>query len=211
MTTATLEKAGLTTESILDLLYGDIDGYGLASRGRARGVYDGEDLTYGDITPECVYQMLTGVGAKDGDVFYDLGSGTGKGVLFASLLFPLSKSVGIELVTELHDGARAAHDRYLAHIHPVLPEEKQRQEIHLLNTDMRGVDISDGDIVYSHCTCFGPQLMDTITRKCEGLRSGAHVITVSKGLSETNELTMIGMQPCQMAWGCATLYFYERL
>jgi len=76
---------------------------------------------------------------------------------------------------------------------------------------MRDVDFGDADIVYTHCTCFSPVLMDAVTRRCERLKSGARVITVSKGLAESPAFTLRTMQPCQMAWGCATLYFYDRV
>jgi len=38
-----------------------------------------------------------------GGVFYDLGSGAGKGVLAASLLHPFDKCCGIELLESLHE------------------------------------------------------------------------------------------------------------
>lgn len=39
---------------------------------------------------------------NDGGVFYDLGSGAGKGVIAASLLHPFERCCGIELLDSLH-------------------------------------------------------------------------------------------------------------
>src|SRR3989344_513477 len=154
MTPASLASVGLTPQQVLDVLYSGIDGYGLANMGRERSGRYGEDFTYGDITLDCAYDMLNAVGAKEGEVFYDLGSGTGKGVLFAALLFDLAKSTGIELVEELHGGSQVALQRYIEQIVPLLPENKRWQTVNFVNADMRTIDWSDADIVYSHCTCF---------------------------------------------------------
>ena len=68
---------------------------------------------------------------------------------------------------------------------------------------MLEVDFSDADIIFTHCTCFSPELMDGITARFNQLKAGARVITVSKGL--TSPLFVpIATQTTQMAWGTAT-------
>lgn len=62
-------------------------------------------LTYGEIdfhSFSCILEKLT---IKKGDVFVDLGHGTGKALICASLLYGtlLSECIGIELIPELND------------------------------------------------------------------------------------------------------------
>ena len=200
----------MTAQDLQDLLFSGVDGYSLSSRGRERASNYTENMTYGEITPDVTRQMLTAVGAKDGETFYDLGAGTGKGVIYAAFLFNLGKSVGVELLEELAGAAQQVLDKYNNEIRPQLPPEKHTQHIAIVNDDMLKHDFSDADIVYTHCTCFSPELMAGITQRCEQLKPGARVITVSKGM-ESPHLQYIGSEPCQMGWGCATLYFYKRV
>lgn len=204
-----LTDAGIDLQHLQDLLYGDVDGYGLSTKGRDRVQNHGEDFTYGEVTPQVMWDMLTMAQAKPGEVFYDLGSGTGKGVLYAGLLFDFQKCTGIEYFAELNDAAKLAHSRYQGYVLPLLPPEKSGQELNFLEGDMRDHDISDADIVFTHCTCFSPDLMTVLTAKVDGLKSGARVITVSRELP-SQQYTYQGMVPVQMAWGAATAYLYQR-
>jgi len=55
-------------------------------------------LTYGEIDFESFYEILKLTNPSKGEIMYDIGSGTGKAVIMASLFFPLSKVVGIEIL-----------------------------------------------------------------------------------------------------------------
>lgn len=209
MTPQALVDAGLDTKKLMDVLYGDIDGYGLSNKGREHLGVAGEDFVYGEVTPEVVWDLLRSVRAEPGETFYDLGSGTGKGVLFASLLSDLGRSIGIELLPDLHDAAMSVCARYNDRILPYLPE-KHWQKMEYRCNDMLQEDFSDADIVFAHCTCWSPRLMDGVTAKCNQLRPGARVITVSKELHSPH-YAGLGSMICQMAWGTATAYFWKRM
>jgi SAM-dependent methyltransferase len=200
----------LTWEQLMNTLYADIDGYGLSSRARERTGDYGENLTYGEVSPESMSQLLTAIQAKPGEVFYDLGAGTGKGVMYAALLSSLGKCVGIELLDELFSSSILALDRYRNHVLPMLPAERQLQQIQYRLGDMKIEDISDADIVFAHCTCWSPDLMAAITEKFNQLKPGARVITVSKGL-ESPYFAHTGTEMCQMAWGSATMYYWTKM
>ena len=60
------------------------------------------DLTYGDVPIPAVANVLCAVSPRQGTIFYDLGSGVGRGVIAAALLHRFSHCVGIELLTDLH-------------------------------------------------------------------------------------------------------------
>ncbi len=202
--------APITAQHLLEALYSDVQGYALSAAGRSRIARESDPaFTYGEITPESIEFMLQQVQAKPGEVFYDLGSGTGKAVIFASFLGSFSKAVGIEFVDELCASAQKTLERYNAEVKPLLPLEKQMQTIEFRNADMFSQDISDADVIFTHCTCFDDDMMNRISKMCEGLKSGARVITVTKGLTSP-EFISLGTFPFRLAWGDATLCFYQR-
>lgn len=64
------------------------------------------ELTYGEIDIHLIETALRRAGVNDGDHLVDIGSGYGRAVLAATLLFPqLEKLTGIELLGPLHAGA----------------------------------------------------------------------------------------------------------
>lgn len=210
MTPATLAAVGIDSAALQSMLYGDIDGYSLSSRGRERAGIHSENMTYGEVTPEVMASIMDAVHAKQGEAFYDLGAGTGKGVLYAAIMSDVAKAVGVELLPELHGASQLAHQRYKDLVLPKLPAEKKAQHVEFVCGDMLVVDFADADIVFTHCTCFSPVLMDGITAKFNQLKKGARVITVSKGISSPY-YTATGSMTVQMAWGTATAYFYEKV
>ncbi len=209
MTPATLQQAGLDTQKVQQMLYGDIDGYSLSKRGREKVANFSENMTYGEVTPEVMEQLMTAVDAAPGEVFYDLGAGTGKAVIYAALMSDLQKSTGIELLEELHAASQLAASRYRDQVLPLLPDAKHQQSLAFVRGDMLATDFSDANIVFIHCTCFSMSLMDPLTEKFNQLKSGTRVITVSKGLHSPC-YTPICTQECPMAWGSATAYCYVK-
>lgn len=209
MTPQSLADAGIDMAQIMQLLYGDCDGYGLSTKGRDRTANHTEDFVYGEVTPEVMWQLLQASEAKAGENFYDLGSGTGKPPLLAAIMSDLGKCVGIELFDELHSAAQLALARYRTNILPHVPH-KAAQHIEYRCNDFRSEDWSDGDIVFSHCTCFSPALMEAFVAQVNKLKSGARVMTVSKELPSP-DVILLQVVPVQMAWGGATVYVYKRM
>ncbi len=210
MTPASLVQAGLDSAALQNMLFADIDGYSLSSRGRERNTSHPDSMTYGETTPEVMDALMRAVDAKPGENFYDLGAGTGKGVLYAALTSDIGKAVGIELLDELHGASRLALDRYKAQVSPLLPAHKQSQHIDFMCGDMLKIDYSDADIVYTHCTCFAQPLMDGITDRFNQFKDGARIITISKGITSPCYEAM-GSMTVDMAWGTATAYMYRKV
>lgn len=192
------------------LLYEGVEGYNLATLGRDRRQCHTPDFTYGEVTPDVISTLLAVANARPGEVFYDLGSGTGKAVLYAAVLGDLSKSVGIELLEELHAGSMRAHERFTNEVLPHMPS-KQGQHVEMRLGDITKEDISDGDIVFTHCTCFTNELMDAVAKQCATMKPGSRIITVSKALPITGDFVLVEQAPCTMAWGSATLHVHRRV
>ena len=72
------------------------------------------DLTYGDVPFAVIAHALQAVNPRPGTVFYDLGSGVGRGVIAAALLHPFVCCIGIELLSDLHEAANEPGRRYKA-------------------------------------------------------------------------------------------------
>jgi SAM-dependent methyltransferase len=198
--------------SIQEQIFGDIQGYTLSSTGRAKLQRESDPaFTYGEVTPEAVEMFMNMVQPQPGEVFYDLGSGTGKAVIFASLLAPFAKSVGVELVEDLHAASNLARERLETQIRPGLHPDYHGRQVHFVNGDMFQQDLTDGGVVFTHCTCFDDDFMARLGEKlANSLKSGARVITVTKGLTHP-QFEFMGSTPFRMAWGDATVLFYRKI
>lgn len=201
----------MTVSGLQDALFTDIAGYSLSALGKmAIGREADPALTYGECTPEAVAHILAITGAKQGDVFYDLGSGTGKMVVYAAFLVPLKKSVGVELLPELHKAAATVGDRYRQEIQPQFQDQRRETALSFQLGDIFETDLSDADIVVSHCcTCFDDALMQKLSDKLEACKPGTRIVTITRGLSSP-AFESVSMTPCQMGWGQATANLYRR-
>lgn len=202
----------MTFATLQDALFSDVAGYSLSASGKAIiGREADPALTYGECTPEAVEHILTVAGAKPGDVFYDLGSGTGKMVVFAAFFVPLKKSVGIELLPELHEAAQMVGKRYTEEIQPQLTDARRETALQYQLGDIFEADLSDADIVVSHCcTCFDDSLMQKLSDRLELCKSGTRIVTITRGLSSP-AFEPLGVTACQMGWGQATANAYRRI
>ena len=201
----------MTTSALQDQLFADVAGYSLSALGKI--AIDREDdpaLTYGECTPETVEQILSLTGAGEGDVLCDLGSGTGKLVIYAAFLAPLKKSVGIELLPELHDAAQMVAKRYRKEIQPQLTDARRDTQLECRLGDLFDADISDATIVVSHCcTCFNDTMMQRLSDKLETCKPGTRIVTVTRPLN-SSAFEPLSVAACEMGWGQATLNVYRR-
>ena len=197
-------------KTIFDQLYSDIDGYKVSALGRARSDSKNKTLTYGEVAPDSFFQILSSVSPQAGEVFYDLGSGTGKAVMLAGLSFPFQKVVGVEILSELSQVAQSVLIRYRSEFQKTLPQEYMKQTIDFITKDFFDVDISDADVVFAHCTCFSTELMVSLSKKLSELKVGARVITVTQQLNSPL-FKLQSSRLYHMAWGNATVWVYERI
>ena len=86
-------------------LYQNVDGYQISFQARQKLFENSSDLTYGEIPFVSWREIILRANPKNGGVFFDLGSGSGRVVVASHLLFNFRKSVGVELLFELHEAA----------------------------------------------------------------------------------------------------------
>ena len=195
-------------KKLFDALYGNINGYTISAKARSTIPHPDRAFTYGEVAPESFYEILLNVTPQKGEVFYDLGSGTGKAVILASLFFEFSKCIGIETLEGLYEASKEILIRFNHESSLILGANNKVTDFIL--SDFLEYDFSDGDIFFVHSTCFQDELMDQLSKKLECLKKGARVITVTKTIT-SSAFQEIQHKDTNMSWGKATVYYYKRI
>jgi SAM-dependent methyltransferase len=191
---------------IFNLLFNNIDGFSISMNNRKRLNLDSKELTYGEITFLAFRKILAHVNPKPGEIFYDLGCGTGKVVVAAALLAPWKEVFGIEILEDIFNKAmnvKKQYDDYAKNHSLNLPP------INLINTDLKAYDFSNADVIYIASTCFDYDFMEEFGTKCTQLKSGSRVITLTKELHNPDLEKKVSFS-VPMTWGDSTVHIYER-
>jgi hypothetical protein len=166
-------------------------------------------ITYGEVTAEALHDLLTSAAPREGEVFFDLGSGIGQAVFMAALTFDFTRLVGVELLDGLVLKAREALAHYDAEVRGTLPGPRQSQQIEFRLGDMLQVDLGEVDVAFAYNACYGQDLQAGLVARMETLRKGARVITVGQSMP-AKCLELQRMSPCVMPWGETSGYLYIR-
>eukprot|EP00981_Chlorochromonas_danica_P012991 scaffold5636_cov159-Ochromonas_danica.AAC.12 len=168
-----------------------------------------KSLIYGEVEFSSFYRVLRKINPSAGQIFYDLGSGTGKALFVARLTQDFSKCIGIEILHSLHCQAERIVRRYQEQVAPLLSLGTSSYA-HAYEGSFLDFDWSDGDLVFANSTCFGDDLMGSLSRQAEKLRPGAIVVTFTKGLS-SSAFEVLERKRYRMSWGPATVFIHRRL
>jgi hypothetical protein len=151
--------------------------------------------------------------------FYDLGSGTGKGVIAMSLLHPFRKCIGIEFLENLtllskqnKEKYDKEIDKYISSKPELFPEFKKKNEIEFINSDFLKQSWTDTSVMFANSTCFNVDLMKNIATKAnKECQSGTIIVTLTKKLNNLNTNWEIheGFRRL-MTWGIATIYVHRK-
>jgi hypothetical protein len=169
---------GFTQDSIyvMDLLQTIQDkqtGYYISETEKKRFSFHKAEFTYGEMLPESVDIMLKEILQLDaGDVFYDLGSGTGKIVLQAFLTTNVTSAIGIELSSRRTNIARASLSKLisLGWISPLdafkwMPLISNHRNIQFIEGDMFSLSLADATAIYACSNLFSDETMDGLYQK----------------------------------------------
>ncbi len=196
-------------QEIFEQLYSGFSGYDIARQEKERLGRQEAGTTYGEVIPSAFHEVMLEAAPREGEVFFDLGSGTGKATILAALAFPFSRVVGIELLPGLGDAARRVLSHYDAEVRPRLPPEHQQQRIEFIDGDFLVEDLSQADVVFAHGTCYGPELIGKLTQKFGELKPGARVVMAGQTLASP-ELVFQKMKVMKTDWGSALAAVYRR-
>jgi len=218
-------------QTILNTLTAHHNGFVLSKQARLAG--DAPEYVYGEIDFMSFIALLSLTKPNASTVFYDLGSGTGKTVLASAMVFPIKKSCGIELFTELHRAAEAQRQALLQ-----LPSySTTAQRIHFLNanfldTDLWSVNMSsstqypptpqgvnrettcrrtlaDATLIFINATGYFGETWDILNGHLDTLVHCRTIITTSKQLS-SKQYKIHKMTQVKMSWGIVKAYIHNR-
>jgi hypothetical protein len=171
-------------------------------------------LTYGEIDFFSLACILEKLNIKKGDSFVDLGHGTGKGLICASLLYGtlLSQCIGMELIPELYQVSIGVMDTFRAMVAANSSRfgTEPMCELEVMEGDILGeYDWTAADIVFANSTCFDMTLMEAIGAKAITMRPGTKIVTLTKQLP-SEHFTLVDRKQYVMSWGEATAFTHVR-
>jgi SAM-dependent methyltransferase len=161
-----------------------------------------KSLIYGEVEFASFYRVLRKISPRPGQVFYDLGSGTGKALFVARLTQDFSKCLGVEILQGLHQQSQRIVDRFNVGTKAIL-SVGQSQYAQVFEGSFLDFDWADGDVVFANSTCFSDELMAALSQQAEQLKPGAMVVTFTKGMS-SSAFELLERNRYRMSWGPAT-------
>ena len=190
--------------AVLDEIGRDVDGFSLSVS--ARRDADAMDYVYGEICPEAFVAILSMVNANAATVFYDLGSGSGKAVLLAAMVFGVKKSVGIELFAQLNEAAALQLQRLKRYPN----YQSQAEQVHFICGDYLALPFADADVVFISATALFGDAWQRLNQRLEELQDSALVITTTKALISP-QFRVERQTRAQMSWGVVRVFIHRRV
>lgn len=186
----------------------------LAHKARDRHESSQHDLTYGEVTFGTLAQILCedlkNSGIESTGIFYDLGSGTGRGVIGAALIGSFDRVCGVEMISELHEAALGVKEEFVERVAPGIGYDCENgPEIKFVEGNLLRADWSDADVVFINSTCFSKGLMEKISQQADRLRPGACIITLTQPLT-SSYFEILKSIKYDYSWGTATTHIQVR-
>ncbi len=198
--------------TVFKTLYTDVNGMGASlQERREKGIMHDTSFTYGEVTFYSFVRILEKATPLPGEIFYDLGSGSGKAVFVAGLIFDFAKVCGIEKLDSLYTLSTSLLKKL-----DNLPERKQllptkQFNIDFIHDDFLSVDFHDADIIFINATCFRGDLFQAIIQKLLKLKLGARIILGSANLENIGGFQLIYSNMHLMSWGLNQIRIYQRV
>jgi hypothetical protein len=196
---------------IVSKLYDDINGFSVSLSAREKeGRINDSSLTYGELTEKSIVDLLEVVKPQPGEVFYDFGSGAGKPVLWASVLYNWHKCCGIEILNGLSELSLQQKEKLINHpdIYKVLPNKTFN--IQFINEDFLNVDFSDANVILLNATAFSPDMWSKLTEKFLTLAPGTRIMVLTKSIN-LPEFEQFHSDSYLMTWGMNSVNFYRKM
>lgn len=175
--------------------YDKINAHAASRRERARLRLEADDFVYGEIVFMSFYLLLERASPRREEIFYDLGSGSGKAVIAAALAFDFAQCIGIERLPVLHKLALQVTGK--SHL----------QQVHFIQGDFLKYDFKDGNIIFINATCLHYYTWEALVKKLLLLKPGARVIVITKKI-KSPEFQLIHQETILMSWGMSTASIY---
>jgi precorrin-6B methylase 2 len=193
-------------------LFSDINAFAVSLKERREKDLMGDTTyTYGEIMFYSFVRILEKAQPKPGEIFYDLGSGSGKAVFIAALVFDFAKVYGIEKLDGLFELSQQQLEK--------LENQPERKKllpnkainVQFIHHDFLTYDFSDGDVVFINATCFRGEMFNQIIAKLLKLKVGSRVILGSASLENVGGFELQYQNLHLMGWGLNMVRIYQRV
>eukprot|EP00607_Mallomonas_marina_P010650 CAMPEP_0182422536 /NCGR_PEP_ID=MMETSP1167-20130531/8274_1 /TAXON_ID=2988 /ORGANISM="Mallomonas Sp, Strain CCMP3275" /LENGTH=251 /DNA_ID=CAMNT_0024600695 /DNA_START=147 /DNA_END=899 /DNA_ORIENTATION=+ len=193
-------------------------GKAVSRKEREENSYVSTTLVYGEISFEPFAQLFHSLYAyglpEDGGKFVDIGCGTGKPVLAATLLHDFETCIGIEILAGLHSICLKVLQTWRRTTRHRCSRTKFDTDLQFLHADATASTIhplwSDADLVFANSTCFDAALMCKLATCAENMRQGALFVTTTKKLPTDQFETLEVTKMCE-TWGDATVFIQRKI
>ncbi|NEJ83102.1 hypothetical protein GR268_42230 [Rhizobium leguminosarum] len=159
---------------------------------------------YGEITYQGMQALAKKLKLSSSDVFYDLGCGLGKLVVYMYLVSPIKKSVGIEMVGQRYKAASLMLQ--------LLTDDElldPNREILFIHNNIRNENFLDATVIFRSSLCFSNELMEELNQRFSKLKKGLRVISLIP-LPKSTSLYLKDVDCLPMTWTDASrIYHYE--
>lgn len=190
--------------ALLENFYFKNDAFNIAKDAREQQQLDPFTFVYGEVLTSSMAQLIEAAEPQPGDVFYDLGSGSGKAVMTAGLYFPQMQAKGIEYIEEMHRFSKQMALTFSQLNH------RSIDNITLLHGDLFEHDLSDASIVFINATGYFDDALDQLIDTLVLLPTGARIIISSKQLPERYFEELKSYPSVPMTWGHSQVTIYRR-
>lgn len=158
--------------------------------------------------------MVGGIMQRDGGIFVDIGGGTGKALVAASIIHNFEHAYSIELLEGLHTLAVDIISNFNSKGKTALENmgRVSSTTCAAYHGDMLNMSYKDwrhADVVFANSTCFDENLMLKIAETAQPMRRGSFFITFTRPLPG-EDWTILEHGLHMMSWGTATVYIHQK-
>ncbi len=185
------------------------EGMALSLKERSQNSLNAAVLTYGEIEFVHFLPLLCSVTPHSPAlIFWDLGCGTGKGLITAALSDRFAAVYGVELLKSLAEaGVRAVEAYHKLAGERSLPDPAMR----VWEGDLEKVDWVKGDVVYMASVYFPAELLKRISAAGRGMKKGAKIVTLKMLPDTEGAFRLENVYRVKMTWGLCDVFVIERL
>lgn len=167
---------------------------------KARLKQDCIDYTYGEIEFFSFIAFIKLIKVSQDDIFFDLGSGSGKAIIGFAMVENVQRYVGLELLEPLNDLALNQLTKFRH-----FPNYKK---INFMNLDFLTADLSAATIIFINAatlTCW-----NLLAKKLTALPKLRYLLVISKRITAENFLLLYETK-VRMSWGIVNSYIYKKI
>ena len=196
---------------ILEALYKKVHAKASSIKYRLVHLIQDKEFIYGEIDFLSFYTILERTSPSPQDIFYDLGSGSGKAVLSAMLFFNVNKSIGIELLPPMYVQSNKQLQKAIQRFQQHVAEKEYLapiKRIQFINDSFLHYDFSDADIIYVAATCLTDATWNALISKMANLKPGSRIIVTTRTIHHQQfESIYQGIE--LMSWGLCPISIYK--